>query len=363
LHASKPLGNTAPGISQISSNPEISVKEIRIAGKHFNQIQLLLQSPLRDGQWYDLSVTGNVYDCAGYETGSAGFHFSLPSDADSLDVVVNEILFRPSAEGYTFIELYNRSPETVDAGGLRLSLRDANGKLSAPAALTDEPFLLMPGQYLVVSRNTESVIKQFGTANRAAFLQMPDMPSLNKESGRLVLLNKNLHIVDEIHYSDKQHSDFLKISDAVSLERLHPDRSSLDAGNWHTAAQTAGFGTPGEKNSQHIELTATKSEIQLEPEVFSPDNDGLDDLLQIKYRFDAPSLMAEVIIFDSAGRKIRQLVSRQLIATEGVIVWDGSDDKGRKALTGIYIVYVHVYNSKGMDKLYKAPCVLAGKRN
>ena len=104
-------------------------------------------------------------------------------------------------------------------------------------------------------------------------------------------------------------------------------------------------------------------EVTISPEVFSPDNDGVDDVLNINYRFDTPSLMGEVIVFDSSGRIVRRLVNRQLLAAEGTITWDGADDRGRKAITGVYIIYFHVYNSNGIQKVYKIPAVLASKRN
>ncbi len=363
LYLSKPLGMTLPATNQIVLSPAIPVRGLSLTGKHFNQLQLILQSPLQEGQWYDLSVSGQIHDCAGYEAVTTPFRFALPQDVDSLDVVINEILFQPVASGYPFIELYNRSDKAIRVSDLQLSLRDANGKLSTPVAFTDEPFLLLPGQYLVVSRDTDAIIQQFGATNSAAFLQMPGMPSLTKESGRIVLLSNSLRVIDEVHYNSKQHVDFLKISTGVSLERLHPDRNSLDPGNWHTAAQTAGFGTPGKRNSQYLEPGSAQVEVSVGSGVFSPDNDGVEDVLDISYAFDIPSLTAEVIIFDSAGRKIRQLVHRQILATNGSITWDGSDDSGRKALTGVYIVYFEVYHRDGFKKIFKIPCVLAGKRN
>ena len=361
LYVSNPLGNILPEVSKFTMSPPVT--QVTIVGNHFDQLQLQLQSDLREGEWYNLSVASGVTDCAGYKALSTQFRFALPQYVDSLDVVINEILFNPAIGGYTFVELYNRSQKAVQANDLQLALRDANGRLSTPVELTSEPFLLLPDHYLVVSRNVDAVMEQFGANNRSAFLQMPRMPSLTKESGRIVLLNKSLRIVDEVHYNSKQHADFLNIGSGVSLERVHPDRSSLDLGNWHTAAQTAGFGTPGRQNSQYMaSVKKGEAEVSLEPEVFSPDNDGWDDVLNINYRFDVPSLMGEVIIFDSAGRKIRQLVRQQLLSTEGTITWDGSDDKGRKVLTGIYIVYFQAYNSNGVQKMFKIPCVVAEKR-
>jgi len=110
-------------------------------------------------------------------------------------------------------------------------------------------------------------------------------------------------------------------------------------------------------------METAQQEVHLSPEIFSPDNDGVDDILNINYCFDTPSLMGEVIVFDSAGRIIRRLVNRQLLATEGTITWDGTDDRGRKAITGVYIIYFQAYHSNGIQKVYKIPCVLATKRN
>ena len=359
LYASNPLGNIVPDASVFKMTP--SVNSVEIAGNHFNQLRLQLHSPMQGGEWYDLSVLGGVTDCAGYETSTANFRFALPRDVDSLDVVINEILFNPVSGGYSFVEFYNRSQKAVRVNDLQLSMRNANGGLSTPVSLSNEPFLLLPGQYLVVSRNIENVMQQYLATNRSAFLQMPSMPSLTRESGRIVLLNRSLRIVDEVHYNRGQHIGFLNLGSGVSLERIHPDRHSLNSANWHTAAQREGFGTPGRQNSQYVApVENISAEVSLSTEVFSPDNDGIDDLLHINYRFDTPSLIGDVIIFDSAGRKIKHLVHQQILSAEGTISWDGSDDRGRKALIGIYIIYFQAYNSSGIHKIFKIPCVLAG---
>ena len=361
LYVSNPLGNILPDVSQFAMTPK--VEQVIITGKNYDQLLLSLQSPMQEGEWYDMSVAGGVTDCAGYITSSVQFHFALPQYIDSLDVVINEILFSPVSGGSTFVELYNRSQKAVQANDLQLSLRNANGALSTPVPLTDDPFLLLPGQYLVVSRNIEFVMQQYGAGNRSAFLQMSRMPALTRESGRLVLLNKSLRVIDEVHYNSKQHADFLNSGSGVSLERMNPEHNSLDPGNWHTAAQTEGFGTPGRQNSQYLaSIEAQQAEVSISPEVFSPDNDGIDDVLCINYRFKTPSLTGELIIFDSAGRKIRHLVRQQILSVEGTFFWDGSDDRGRIANTGIYIIYFQAYNSKGEQKIFKIPCVLAGFR-
>ncbi|MDR1673135.1 MAG: lamin tail domain-containing protein [Bacteroidales bacterium] len=360
LYASKPFGYFSP---DFSIDPDLRVINVQIAGKHFDRLQLTLDTPLQDGQWYELSTSGNMTDCAGYAFPPAFFRFSTPQFADNQDIIINEVLFQATSDGYTFIELYNRSQKTVRVSDLQLSMRNADGNLSSPVALTEEPFLLMPGQYIVVSRNVESVMQQYRADNAECFLRMAGMPQLTRESGRLVLLDKSLQVLDEIHYHNMYHVDFLKTTAGVSLERLHPDRNSLEPSNWHTAAQTAGFATPGRQNSQYVETESAHNSVVLQPEVFSPDNNGVDDVLNICYRLETSSLTVDVIIFDSSGRRVRQLLRQQLPATEGVISWDGYDESHRKSLTGIYLVYFHAYNSAGFNRLFKLPCVLAAKKN
>jgi hypothetical protein len=359
LYASKPLGDISP---VCSIEPATSLTDIRVAGNHFDRIQLTLQEPLQEGQWYDLSVTDGIRDCAGYAVPPAHFRFALPQKTDSTDVVFNEILFRPLPESHSFIELYNRSQKAVRISDLQLALRHSSGELSAPVALSEEDYLLLPGQYLVISRNTDAIIRQFNVHDPNCFLDVPDMPSLTKESGMVVLLNRSLQIVDEVHYSLSEHTDALTETTGVSLERLHPDRNSLDPTNWHTAAQTAGFATPGQQNSQFTEAAAAQSGVTLLPEVFSPDNDGIDDVLNICYRLEAPATTVDLIIFDASGRRVLQLLKQQIAGTDGVITWDGFNDSRRQAQTGVYIIYFHAYNSAGFNKIFKLPCVLAGKK-
>jgi len=57
--------------------------------------------------------------------------------------------------------------------------------------------------------------------------------------------------------------------DGVALERINPDVSSNDENNWHSAAESVGFGTPGYKNSQFVSNIITDDNIVIEPEIFS----------------------------------------------------------------------------------------------
>ena len=147
----------------------------------------------------------------------------------------------------------------------------------------------------------------------------------------------------------------------VSLERIHFDRPTSDRTNWHSASASAGYATPGYKNSQFSQPVDADKEVIVHPEVFSPDNDGVDDVLNITYRFDSQGLTASVHIFDSQGRLVKNLVGNELLGTEGTFSWDGRTEDNQKASIGIYIIYFEAFGVNGELKKHKRTAVLAGK--
>jgi flagellar hook assembly protein FlgD len=70
-----------------------------------------------------------------------------------------------------------------------------------------------------------------------------------------------------------------------------------------------------------------------------------------------------VSIFNDKGILIKKLARNTTLATEGTIIWDGTNESEQKAPMGIYIVYFDVFNLQGKPKKYKQPCVLAAKLN
>jgi hypothetical protein len=182
---------------------------------------------------------------------------------------------------------------------------------------------------------------------------------LRTDEDIVVLKNTSGEAIDSLHYFADWHIPLLNDDHNVSLERLSFTRNTNDAGNWHSAAETAGFATPGYKNSQQSEGGNGSSDITIQPEVFSPDNDGHNDVVNILFHFTTPGYIANVKVFDSKGRPVRTLVENQLLGNDGNFSWDGFNDKSEKAHTGIYVLYIEVFNLDGDVKEYKKTCVLA----
>ena len=187
------------------------------------------------------------------------------------------------------------------------------------------------------------------------------MPTLLEDADDIVLPLSPTQIIDEVHYSDTWQFPLLNSDIGVSLERLNAAQPSQDSTNSHSASETIGFATPGYKNSQSDISTGNGNEISVDPEIFSPDNDGHNDVLNIHYTFPDPGNVANVNIYDARGRLIRNLVNNELLGNSGFFVWDGITNEKQKARIGTYVIYVEVYNINGDLKSFKKTCVLGGK--
>ncbi len=328
----------------------------------FTKIILRLASPILQDKTYTASVQ-NITDCAGNLIGTKKTaKVGLSKVADSLDLVINEILFNPPANGYDYVELYNKSSKIIDLNQTYIANRNTAGITSSITQLSAEPFLLFPEEFMVVTENSDWVKKTFVSQNLEAFIPVASMPTFNDDAGDVILLNGQGKITDEVVYSDKWHFKLLDNTEGVALERIDYNAASADAGNWHSAATSIGYGTPSYKNSQFKINDGLQGDVKISPEIVSPDNDGMDDFATIDYNFPEPGYIANITVFDAAGRPVKFLQRNALCGTKGGFKWDGLGEKNQPLSTGVYIVVADVFNLKGQKKLYKVPVVLA-KRN
>ncbi|MDX2443908.1 MAG: gliding motility-associated C-terminal domain-containing protein [Bacteroidales bacterium] len=338
---------------------------IRLLGPGFTKLQLVYTKAFKKGIIYTLLIENEFLDCAGNRIGEKDYlEFGIPEIIDSLDLVINEVLFNPRDVGVDFVEIYNRSDKILDAGELKIATRDDNSwELKSLCEVSSSPQLIMPNGYLVLTLEPQIVIDQYPASDPYSFIKLNDIPAYSNVEGNVVLLDKWFTIIDEFTYNEQMHFSLLHDVEGVSLERLNYDMTTMDASNWHSAAETVGYATPGIRNSQYTSDSESTADVWVEPEVFSPDNDGYNDFAQVFYDFGEPGYIASVVVFDSQGRKVRYLKNNELLGTSGSFLWDGENDSGEKASIGIYVFFIEVFNTRGEVKAYKQSCVLARKLN
>ena len=325
----------------------------------FNRVNIVLNAPIAAGTIYTVTAA-NVTNCKGNSIGSKNrTRFGIAEDADSMDLVINEILYNPKPGGVDYVELYNRSKKIIDLSHVYIASR-SNGTISSIQQVSADTYLLFPEDYIALTSDPVTVKNQYITTNPDAFIAVSSMPSFPDDAGYVLILNGQGNIVDEADYSDKWQFPLISNTEGVSLERINFDGPTLQD-NFHSAATSAGYGTPGYKNSQYSIHEDVRGTITVTPNIFSPDNDGNDDFATINYSFPSPGYVSNITIFDASGRLVRYLQKNSLNGLQGYYRWDGLDDKNRKLPQGIYIIYTEIFNTAGKKKQFKNTIVLARK--
>ncbi len=360
LMMDEPLDSTLVNASNVLFDPQLAVALASSIGPAHQDISVLLSAPIDTGTYYKVTVTG-LSDCEGnaVETDTSEL-FILPFTADSGDLVINEVLFDPFTGGYDYVELVNVSERVVNLNGWMLANYDVDDGISNHKTMINGNYAVAAGGYVLLTEDTTDVMMsyiQHGVGN----LIEADLPTYPNDSGTVYLLNMDSLVAERFGYIEDMHFSLLSSVDGVSLERLDATRDVNDAGNWHSAAETVGFGTPGLENSQYYPTSTAEGEVNTDPAIFSPDNDAYNDVLNINYSFTSPGFVGTIRIYDANGRTVRELATNELLATTGTFTWDGTSDNGEKARIGMYIILFEAFNDAGKTNTYKLSTVLGGR--
>lgn len=327
----------------------------------FDKVTLRLNTPLLRKKVYTITVSA-VTDCKGNIISTKNkARVGLSEIADSLSIVINEILFNPKSNGTDYVEIYNRSNKIIDLKQMFIANRNTAGVISNIKQLSADYYLLFPQDFVVITEDPAVVKRDFITQNMDAFVTVASMPSFNDDEGDVIILNAQGNITDELNYDEKWHFKLIDNREGVALERIDYNAPTQQESNWHSAATSVGYGTPTYKNSQYRLDLQVQGEITVTPEIVSPDNDGLDDFATIDYSFPSPGYVANITIFDANGRTVRYLQRNALCGIKGNFRWDGLGEQFQKLPVGIYVIYTEVFNLDGKKKQFKNTIVLARK--
>lgn len=300
----------------------------------------------------DIKATGEIYsDLLELDTISQG------------DIIFNEVMFNHPETSAEYIEFYNRSDKTIDVSGLIFTTRKTDGLLNTGVEI---PYttIMKPGDYLAVTSQKEAVRTYHDCPDSANIIQTK-WSTLNNETATLVLTNSKKDIIyDEFTYHESFHHALIKNSKGVALERIYSDLPTQDIKNWHSAATTYNYGTPGFQNSQYKDLNDNLQNaiFSLESKHFSPDNDGLNDICIINYNLPESGYIANIDVFTPIGEKLVSIANQHLCNQIGTFIWDGADTQGQIANVGIYVIYIEVFHTeRGVRKNMKLPIVISSR--
>lgn len=332
-------------------NPSVGIVGANLLESR-KQISLVLSDELVLNQTYAIEVAG-MADCLGNLIGEENAEtFVLPEAAAPGDIVINEVLFDPRTGGVDFVEVYNVSDKYINFRFWFTSNDPLNEEL-VPLSIADN--ILPPSDIAVFTIIPEALRDQYpqGDYDKVFLAPLPTMPNTE---GRIAFISADTMLIDAFDYTDDLHSNLLNDVDGVSLERVSVAAPTGNASNWQSASSAVGFATPGKPNSQARLPGAPATTIQIEPKVFIPGTNN--SFTTISYQDDQAGSFASVIIYDVEGRVVKQLAQNELLAANGFFTWDGTDESGNKARTGIYVVYFELYNATGEVEIIKETVVV-----
>ena len=197
-----------------------------------------------------------------------------PTPTPRLGLLLSEVMPHPKAGCPEYIELYNAGDSPCELGDYAL----AAGRDGSSYKITPLPPRTIPaGSYIVVTKDPDALAAAYPDAPRETFVKA-SLPRLLNQSGLIgLLLGDDGLVVDLLHYDSSLLSKGMKSKAGIALERKDYQVTE-EAGNWYAASRSAGFATPGRKNS-------------------SPEDSGSDKGNNPKERISAEELFA---LLDSA---------------------------------------------------------------
>jgi hypothetical protein len=336
----------------------ITAESIRILPPAYDQAIITLNKSLEPDSILRVTLS-SLMDCS-FNTMNQplSIQTGLATTAQKGSLFINEILFNPRPNAFDFAEIGNKSKQLIDLSTILISNRTSTGQLGTSYKIREMPLLLFPNQLLALTEDTTSLKREYLIPAIAPLCQVKQMPTMPDEEGSLVILTINGEIIDEVHYNENWHFALLQNNEGVSLERIDRTASSTSPANWHSAASTEGFATPGRKNSQEKLTTTSNAIFEVTPTIFSPDGDGWQDYCQLSYTTRQNGQMASITIVDASGRIIKRLVPQALLSSSGYFIWNGTDEKGQLCLPGNYLFIVELFDLNGNTSKRRLPVVV-----
>jgi len=273
-------------------------------------------------------------------------------------VLVNEIMAQPAPGKSEYVELVNTTDRDVDLKGWGVTdLTGSAGKVLISAAAR----VMHPGEFLVLAADS-SLLGQFPALlnidQRLVVILRGGRLNLNNDGDAVIVCDALGVTIDSVRYSASWHNPDLSDPAGRSLERISSGISSNDQRNWSTSVDPAG-GTPCKRDSISVGFLPAASRLSCAPNPFSPDADGIDDVIVIHYEMPLERSIINLKIYDIRGRLIRRLASNEPGGPAGNIIWDGRDESGAVARIGVYIALLEAVNSAGALESAKGVLVLA----
>ncbi len=260
----------------------------------------------------------------------------IATGVDFPPIILSELLANPEDPLKTeWIEIKNRHNEPFDITGWRF------GDSLRLYTIADTPLTIDPNEYFILTEDSQAFLDFYHGFNKG-YLQPDHWPEFNDKSKDIARLVDSFGIeVDRFEY-EKTFEDNYTWSRGEDIGRENDWGRSENMG-----------GSPGKPNSVLYEPAGSDVAVMIEPNVFSPDGDGFEDIAVISV--EAPKDKELTLrIYDRQGRVVKTLIDGETYLKNSY-EWDGSSDANNRLPIGIYILYFEAADGGSVKK----PIVIA----
>jgi hypothetical protein len=309
---------------------------------------------------YMLQISDNACDCSDNKLKDTSISFTLPVSPDSGKLLINEILFDVSSIGEEFIELYNNSDTMLDIGNIIITeLNFTTEEIENYTSPLPSGFLLPARSFIAITNDARKVQNRYKPDLHKNIISWNNIFQLSNDSAILSLRTRAGKEIDRVRYSSKWQFVMLGQTKNVSIERMCAACNGMDRNNWHSASSTENYATPGYQNSQSLPSTEQEEKwLNLSSRTFSPNNDGVDDVLIFTVKLTQSSALLTLSVYTAGGYLVRHIAQQQYIGTNSTFTWDGTAS-GKLLSPGIYVIYARIMDNKKVISETKTTCTIA----
>ena len=261
-------------------------------------------------------------------------HFALPVGFLRNDLILNEFMAKPAHGNVEWVELYNRGKQEISLLGWKIGDEKSMSK-----AISDS-LIIEPGEFIILK---DGVAKDI----QVPAISISSWPNLNNDADTIKLLDFHNIIIDSLSYEIDA-----SIRNGVSYERMNPQFDANLSNNWRPNVLPEGS-TPGFRNSIFIEPGERKGVLTALPNPFSPNGDGIDDVLVVRFELPMQYSSVNLSIFDLRGYAVAKLLNNARSGATREVIWNGQNDHGESLPVGIYIIFLEAIDA-GNGKLFQA---------
>jgi hypothetical protein len=182
------------------------------------------------------------------------------------DIVINEIMYAPLTGEPEWIELYNKTSDTINIKNWKLS--DANSTITLVPQNPSDDIIIPANSFFVITK--DAIINNYYSIPSEVLTA--SIPSLNNTGDAVVIRDIYNQIIDSVYY----HPIWGGNVGGKSLERINANLSSNDSTNWSTS-KSIFKATPGNINS----VTQKDFDLMLDNIQFDPKFPLLSDNVKL----------------------------------------------------------------------------------